>query len=76
MNAFRVDLDCDIYITGSNSALLSGDLAHDLLYFRRRPTSPSPAVLKEVWRVLAPYFKEVAGGFHITKDAGLFICYK
>lgn len=27
MNAFRVDLDCDIYITGSNSALLSGDLA-------------------------------------------------
>ncbi|WP_154486740.1 hypothetical protein [Lactobacillus equicursoris] len=27
-------------------------------------------------RVLAPYFKEVAGGFHITKDAGLFICHK
>ncbi|CCK82982.1 Protein of unknown function [Lactobacillus equicursoris 66c] len=33
-------------------------------------------MLKEVWRVLAPYFKEVAGGFHITKDAGLFICHK
>lgn len=27
VNAFRVDLDCDIYITGSNSSLLSGDLA-------------------------------------------------
>lgn len=27
VNAFRVDLDCDIYITGSNSSLLSGDLS-------------------------------------------------
>lgn len=27
INAFRVDLDCDIYVTGSNSSLLSGDLA-------------------------------------------------
>lgn len=27
INAFRVDLDCDIYITGSNSSLLSGDLS-------------------------------------------------
>ncbi|KRN41553.1 hypothetical protein FC77_GL000231 [Lactobacillus acetotolerans DSM 20749 = JCM 3825] len=27
INAFRVDLDCDIYITGSNGSLLSGDLA-------------------------------------------------
>lgn len=27
VNAFRVDLDCDIYVTGSNSSLLSGDLA-------------------------------------------------
>lgn len=26
INAFRVDLDCDIYITGSNSSLLSGEL--------------------------------------------------
>lgn len=26
-NAFRVDLDCDIYVTGSNSSLLSGELA-------------------------------------------------
>lgn len=26
INAFRVDLVCDIYITGSNSSLLSGDL--------------------------------------------------
>lgn len=25
--SFRVDLDCDIYVTGSNSKLLSGDLA-------------------------------------------------
>lgn len=27
INAFRVDLNCDIYITGSNASLLSGDLA-------------------------------------------------
>ena len=27
INAFRVDLDCDIYITGSNAKLLSGELA-------------------------------------------------
>lgn len=27
VNAYRVDFDCDIYITGSNSNLLSGELA-------------------------------------------------
>lgn len=27
VNSFRIDLDCDIYITGSNSKLLSGELA-------------------------------------------------
>ena len=27
INSFRVDLDCDIYVTGSNSKLLSGELA-------------------------------------------------
>ncbi len=27
INALRVDFDCDIYITGSNSTLISGDLA-------------------------------------------------
>lgn len=27
VNSFRVDLDCDIYITGSNSTLLSGELS-------------------------------------------------
>lgn len=27
INSFRVDFDCDIYITGSNSHLLSGELA-------------------------------------------------
>lgn len=27
INSFRVDYDCDIYITGSNSKLLSGELA-------------------------------------------------
>lgn len=27
INSFRVDFDCDIYITGSNSKLLSGELA-------------------------------------------------
>ena len=27
INSYRVDFDCDIYITGSNSELLSGELA-------------------------------------------------
>lgn len=27
INSFRVDLDCDIYVTGSNAKLLSGELA-------------------------------------------------
>lgn len=27
INSFRVDLDCDIYVTGSNSKLMSGELA-------------------------------------------------
>jgi len=27
VNSFRVDLDCDIYITGSNASLLAGELA-------------------------------------------------
>ena len=27
INAYRVDLDCDIYLTGSNSELLSGEMA-------------------------------------------------
>ena len=27
VNSFRVDFDCDIYITGSNARLLAGDLA-------------------------------------------------
>ena len=26
INSFRVSLDCDIYITGSNAKLLSGEL--------------------------------------------------
>ena len=28
--SFRVDLDCDIYVTGSNSKLLSGELATNM----------------------------------------------
>ena len=27
INSFRVELDCDIYITGSNAGLMSGELA-------------------------------------------------
>ena len=30
VNAFRVDLDCDIYITGSNAYLLSGEYAKEV----------------------------------------------
>lgn len=28
VNSFRVDLDCDIYVTGSNAYLLSSELSH------------------------------------------------
>ena len=28
--SFRIDLDCDIYVTGSNSKLLSGELATNM----------------------------------------------
>ena len=30
INSFRVEFDCDIYITGSNAKLLSGELATNL----------------------------------------------
>lgn len=46
INSFRVDFDCDIYITGSNSKLLSGELA-TLLSGRYIQIKVYPFSLKE-----------------------------
>jgi hypothetical protein len=37
VNSFFVDFDCDIYITGSNSRLLSSELATYLAIINRIP---------------------------------------
>lgn len=47
INSFRVDFDCDIYITGSNSKLLSGELA-TLLSGRYIQIKVYPFTLSEV----------------------------
>ncbi len=47
INSFRVDFDCDIYITGSNSKLLSGELA-TLLSGRYIQIKIYPFTLSEV----------------------------
>ena len=53
INSFRVDLDCDIYITGSNSHLLSGELA-TLLSGRYITIEIYPLSFKE----LSNYYKD------------------
>lgn len=51
INSFRVDFDCDIYITGSNSKLLSGELA-TFLSGRYVQIRVYPFTLSEVKRFL------------------------
>lgn len=49
VNSFRVDLDCDIYITGSNSKLLSGELS-TLIAGRYIQIMINPLTFKEYLR--------------------------
>ena len=62
INSYRVSFDCDIYITGSNSKLLSNELA-TLLSGRYIKINLYPFSFKEVLQ----YKKEI-GGFELTKD--------
>ena len=62
INAYRVSFDCDIYITGSNSKLLSNELA-TLLSGRYIKINLYPFSFKEVLQ----YKKEI-GGVDLTKE--------
>ena len=48
INSFRIDYDCDIYLTGSNSKLLSGELA-TYLAGRYMEIKMYPFHLKNIW---------------------------
>lgn len=67
INSFRVDFDCDIYITGSNSKLLSGELA-TYLSGRYIQINIFPFTLSELKQVAV-----AQGSF--TTDAQLFADY-
>ena len=56
INSFRVELDCDIYITGSNAKLLSGELATYLAgrYVEFVIYPFSFAEFLELYRTIAP----------------------
>ena len=55
VNGYRVDLDCDIYITGSNSKLLSNELA-TLLSGRYIKINLYPFSYKEVLKYKQEYY--------------------
>ena len=62
INTYRVSIDCDIYITGSNSKLLSGELA-TLLTGRYLTINVYPFSFKEFL-----HYKKEIGGIELTKD--------
>ena len=63
INSYRVSIDCDIYITGSNSKLLSGDLAK-ILTGRYLSIDVYPFSFKEFLQ----YKKEIEG-VELTADS-------
>ncbi len=69
VNALRVDLDCDIYITGSNSTLISGDLA-TLLAGRYVEFDIQPFTFSEFIKIFETkeVSKEVLFDKYITKE--------
>ena len=62
INTYRVSIDCDIYVTGSNSKLLSGELA-TLLTGRYLTINVYPFSFKEFL-----HYKKEIGGIELTKD--------
>ncbi|MBQ2652008.1 MAG: ATP-binding protein [Methanobrevibacter sp.] len=62
INTYRVSIDCDIYITGSNSKLLSGELA-TLLTGRYLTINVYPFSFKEFLQ-----YKNEIEGIKLTKD--------
>ena len=62
INTYRVSIDCDIYITGSNSKLLSGELA-TLLTGRYLTIHVYPFSFKEFLQ-----YKNEIEGIELTKD--------
>ena len=67
INSYRVDFDCDIYITGSNSELLSGELA-TLIAGRYFHIDVYPFSFKEFLQ----YKKEINGVDIKNKELQLF----
>lgn len=63
INGYRVDLDCDIYISGSNSKLLSGELATHL-GGRYIIINVYPFSFKEVLK-----YKHEIEGFNLNKES-------
>lgn len=63
INSYRVSIDCDIYITGSNSKLLSGELA-TLLTGRYLTINVYPFSFKEFLQ-----YKNEIEGIELTKDS-------
>ena len=63
INTYRVSIDCDIYITGSNSKLLSGELA-TLLTGRYLTINVYPFSFKEFLQ-----YKNEIEGIKLTKDS-------
>ena len=63
INTYRVSIDCDIYITGSNSKLLSGELA-TLLTGRYLTINVYPFSFKEFLQ-----YKNEIEGIELTKDS-------
>lgn len=62
VNTYRVSIDCDIYVTGSNSKLLSGELA-TLLTGRYLTINVYPFSFKEFLQ-----YKNEIEGIELTKD--------
>ena len=63
INSYRVSIDCDIYITGSNSKLLSGDLA-TLLTGRYLTINVYPFSFKEFLK-----YKNEVEGIELSNDS-------
>ncbi|MDO5832643.1 ATP-binding protein [Methanobrevibacter sp.] len=63
INTYRVSIDCDIYLTGSNSKLLSGELA-TLLTGRYLTINVYPFSFKEFLQ-----YKNEIEGMELTKDS-------